>query len=89
MDLIIPNYGKRNSNRLPNYHRLDISLTLIPAKNKKRIFKSEWVFGFYNIYDRDNANSISFKQNDKTQKNEAIQLSIFGIVPSITYNFKF
>ena len=89
MDLIIPNYGKRNSNRLPNYHRLDISLTLIPAKNKKRIFKSEWVFGFYNIYDRDNANSISFKQNDKTLKNEAIQLSIFGIVPSITYNFKF
>jgi hypothetical protein len=89
MDLIIPNYGKRNSNRLPNYHRLDISLTLISAKNKKRIFKSEWVFGFYNIYDRDNANSISFKQNDKTLKNEAIQLSIFGIVPSITYNFKF
>ena len=89
MDLIIPNYGKRNSNRLPNYHRLDISLTLVPNKNKKRNYKSEWVFGFYNIYDRDNANSISFKQNDKTLKNEAVQLSIFGIVPSITYNFKF
>jgi len=47
------------------------------------------VFGFYNIYNRDNANSISFKQNDKTLKNEAIQLSIFGIVPSVSYNFKF
>ena len=89
MDLIIPNYGERNSNRLSNYHRLDISLTLNSQKNKKRNYKSEWVFGFYNIYDRDNANSISFKQNDKTLKNEAIQLSIFGIVPSITYNFKF
>ncbi|MDA9323949.1 hypothetical protein N9Q28_01870, partial [Flavobacteriaceae bacterium] len=87
MNLTIPNYGERNSNRLPNYHRLDISLTLIP--NKKRDFKSEWVFGFYNIYNRDNANSITFQQNQKTLKNEAIQLSIFGIVPSISYNFKF
>ena len=89
MDLTIPNYGDRNSNRLPNYHRLDISLTIDPNKNKKRDYKSEWVFGFYNIYDRDNANSITFRQNDKTLKNEAVQISIFGIVPSITYNFKF
>ena len=89
MDLTIPNYGDRNSNRLPNYHRLDISLTIDPNKNKKRDYKSEWVFGFYNIYDRDNANSITFRKNDKTLKNEAVQISIFGIVPSITYNFKF
>jgi hypothetical protein len=89
MNLTIPNYGERNSNRLPNYHRLDMSLTLIADKNKKRDYKSEWVFGFYNIYNRDNANSITFQQNQKTLKNEAIQLSIFGIVPSISYNFKF
>ena len=89
MNLNVPNYGARNSNRLPNYHRLDISLTLIPNKNKKRDYKSEWVFGIYNIYNRDNANSITFQQNEKTLKNEAIQLSIFGIVPSISYNFKF
>ena len=89
MNLNVPNYGARNSNRLPNYHRLDISLTLIPNKNKKRDYKSEWVFGIYNIYNRDNANSITFQQNEKTLKNEAIQLSIFGIVPSVSYNFKF
>jgi hypothetical protein len=89
MGLVIPNYGERNSNRLPNYHRLDLSLTLNPNKNKRRDYKSEWVFGFYNIYNRDNANSITFQQNEKTLKNEAIQLSIFGIVPSISYNFKF
>ena len=89
MDLNVPNYSMRNSNRLPNYHRLDISLTLIPNKNKKRDYKSEWVFGIYNIYDRENANSIKFQQNEKTLKNEAIQLSIFGIVPSVSYNFKF
>ena len=89
MNLIIPNYGERNSNRLPNYHRLDMSVTLVTNKNKKKDYKSEWVFGFYNIYNRDNANSITFQQNEKTLKNEAIQLSIFGIVPSISYNFKF
>ena len=87
MDLNIPNYGPRNSKRLPNYHRLDISLSLIPQKNKK--IQSEWIFGFYNIYNRDNANSIFFRENSETLKNEAVQLSIFGIVPSITYNFKF
>ena len=89
MDLVVPNYGSRNSNRLPNYHRLDLSLTLNPKKNIERNFKSEWVFGIYNIYNRDNANSITFKQNEKTLENEAVQLSIFGIVPSVTYNFKF
>jgi len=87
MDLIIPNYGERNSKRLPNYHRLDISLTL--NSNNKRNYKSEWVFGLYNIYNRDNANSIFFRENEKTLKNEAVQISIFGIVPSVTYNFKF
>ena len=87
MDLIVPNYGDRNSKRLPNYHRLDLSIKLIPKKEKK--YKREWVFGIYNIYNRDNANSLFFRENPDTLKNEAIQLSIFGIVPSITYNFKF
>ncbi len=45
--------------------------------------------GFYNIYNRQNAASITFRQNDETAKNEAVRLSIFGIVPSVTYNFKF
>ena len=43
----------------------------------------------FNIYNRDNANSIFFRENSETLKNEAIQLSIFGIVPSVTYNFNF
>ena len=89
MNLTIPNYGPRNHNRLPNYHRLDVSLTLKPNKNINRDYKSEWIFGFYNIYNRDNANSIIFRQNEDTLKNEAVQISIFGIVPSVTYNFKF
>ena len=89
MNLSIPNYGNRNTYRLPNYHRLDFSLSLIPKKNDIKKAKREWVFGIYNIYNRDNATSILFRENTETLKNEAVQISIFGIVPSITYNFKF
>ena len=88
MNLNVPNYGKRNSQRLPNYHRMDINLTLTPDKKNKKI-ESSWVFGIYNLYDRDNASSIIFRRNNETLKNEAVQISIFGIVPSVTYNFKF
>lgn len=85
----IPTYGLRNEDRLPTYHRLDVSATLIPSKNKNRNWQGEWVFGIYNIYSRKNAASISFRQNQDSGNNEAVRLSIFGIVPSVTYNFKF
>lgn len=85
----IPTYGLRNENRLPTYHRLDVSATLIPSKNKNRNWQGEWVFGIYNLYSRKNAASISFRQNQDSGNNEAVRLSIFGIVPSVTYNFKF
>ncbi|WP_378187187.1 carboxypeptidase-like regulatory domain-containing protein [Aquimarina sp. W85] len=89
-DLAVPIYdGLRNSERLPAYHRLDLSATLTPKKNKDRRWQGEWVFSIYNAYNRKNAASISFSQNTDTQRNEAIQTSIFGIVPAITYNFKF
>jgi hypothetical protein len=87
--LSIPSYGLRNENRLPTYHRLDISATLVPEKNKNRKWYGEWVFGIYNIYSRKNAASISFRQNADSGNSEAVRLSIFGIVPSVTYNFKF
>jgi hypothetical protein len=87
--ITVPTYGLRNENRLPTYHRLDISATLVPEKNKNRNWYGEWVFGIYNVYSRKNAASISFRQNQDSGNNEAVRLSIFGIVPSVTYNFKF
>ncbi|WP_062060588.1 TonB-dependent receptor [Aquimarina longa] len=81
--------GLRNNERLPAYHRIDISATLTPKKNKDRKWKGEWVFSIYNLYNRKNAASISFTRNSETYINEAIRTSIFGIIPAVTYNFKF
>ncbi len=85
----IPNYGNRNSTRLPSYNRLDISTTYTPKSDKNKAWKGSWVFGIYNVYNRRNAASITFRQDRMTGANEAVRLSIFGIVPSISYNFKF
>lgn len=87
--LDIPNYGLRNEEVLPAYHRLDVAAIYTPSANRNRRWQGEWVFGIYNVYNRMNARSITFRQDDETGKNEAVKLSIFGIVPSITYNFKF
>ncbi len=87
--IVVPNFSLRNSNRLPSYHRLDISATLTPKNKNNNRWRGEWVFGIYNIYNRKNAASITFSQNKDTGNNEATKLSIFGIVPSVTYNFKF
>jgi hypothetical protein len=85
----IPSYGLRNENRLPAYHHLDISATLTPRKNNDRNWKGEWVFSVYNLYNRKNAASINFRQNADTGNNEAVKTSIFGVVPAVSYNFKF
>ncbi|NQY30169.1 MAG: TonB-dependent receptor [Flavobacteriaceae bacterium] len=85
----IASYSDRNANRLPAYHRIDISATYTPNKKPDNRWKGEWVFGIYNLYNRKNAASISFAQNTDTGINEATRTAIFGIIPSITYNFKF
>jgi hypothetical protein len=89
MGINVPTYSTRNSDRLPSYHRLDLSATLIPKKNTDRNWDSEWVFSVYNIYNRNNASAISFGQNLETGLNEATMTYIFGAVPSVSYNFKF
>tara|TARA_R110000751_G_scaffold170484_3_gene277137 strand:- start:3356 stop:5383 length:2028 start_codon:yes stop_codon:yes gene_type:complete len=87
-DLTVPYYGLRNTQRLPAYNRLDLSATLTPKKNATKKIKGEWIFSLYNVYNRRNAASISFRQNDDTGTNEAVRTAIFGIVPAVTYNFK-
>lgn len=87
--ITVPTYGLRNQNSLPTFHRLDISANYTPKPDKKQGWQGEWVFGIYNVYNRMNAASLTFRQNQDSGQNEAVRLSIFGIVPSVTYNFKF
>ncbi len=87
--LTIPYFGLRNEERLPDYHRIDLSATLTPKKNVGRKVQGEWIFSIYNLYNRRNAASINFRRNQDTGVNEAIRTSIFGVVPAVTYNFKF
>lgn len=87
--ITVPSYGLRNENNLPLYHHLDVSATLTPKRSENKRWKGEWVFSVYNLYGRKNAASISFRQNQDSGQNEAIKLSIFGIVPAVSYNFKF
>ena len=92
--LVVADYSNRNANRLPVYHRLDISATLNPKKDSNRTGK--WIFSIANLYNRQNAASIFFREVSEvngvetaTGNTEATRLSFFGIVPSVTYEFKF
>ncbi len=91
--VFIPNYTGRNDERIPDYHRLDVSLTIKENPAQKSRWKSSWVFSIYNLYGRKNAYSIFFKPRSNAiynKKADAYKLSVFGtIFPSITYNFKF
>jgi hypothetical protein len=81
-------YTDRNANRMPFTSRLDVGATLKGKETKK--FQSSWTFSVYNALNRKNPYAISFrdKENDPT-RTEAVQTSLFGIIPSVTYNFKF
>lgn len=87
--LVIPTYEARNSSRLEAYHRLDISGTYTPKMKKKKQWKGQWVFSIYNLYNRKNTRSLNFRENSDTGQNEALRLSLFGAIGSVTYNFKF
>jgi hypothetical protein len=81
-------YTSRNGERMPDYHRLDIGITFTPKRKANR--ESCWNLSVYNVYARKNAYSISFRENaDNPAVTEAVKLSLFSIVPSISYNFRF
>ncbi len=92
----------RNNHRLPDYHRLDLSLTLHNRKNDERRWKSNWTFSLYNTYMRKNPLFIQFIEvinNDPNiDENEVDQIYTkdlkgvkiyFSLIPAISYNFRF
>ncbi|MEZ5015301.1 MAG: TonB-dependent receptor [Chitinophagales bacterium] len=84
-------YGPRNGYRLPAYHRLDLSATLNSKEDKK--FDSSWNFSIYNVYSRKNPYFIYTTWEGDFAYGavdvQAKQVSIFPIIPSVTWNFKF
>jgi hypothetical protein len=81
-------YDNRNANRMPANHRLDFSATY--EKQRKGRLQGSWNFSLYNVYGRENAYSITFKDDpNNALKTQAVQTSLFRWVPSVTYNFKF
>ena len=73
---------------MPNYHRLDFGVNWVVKETEK--FESSWNFSMYNVYGRQNAYSISFRENaDNPNITEAVQVSLFRWIPAVTYNFKF
>jgi CarboxypepD_reg-like domain/TonB-dependent Receptor Plug Domain len=90
MGVTVPIYSSRNGRRMPDYHRLDLAVSFRPKKNSNRKWKSEWVASVYNVYNRANPYSINFKSDPvNPTQTKAEMLYLFGIVPSITYNFHF
>lgn len=82
---IITLFSERNGDRMPDYHRLDFGATYI-LKDKPN-WHSELNFSIYNVYNRKNAYSIDFRET--ATSTEAIKTSLFGIVPSVAWNFNF
>ena len=72
---------------MPSYHRLDLALTWYKKQTEK--YESSWNFSIFNAYGRENAYSISFRESEDKTKTEAVQTSLFKMIPAITYNFKF
>ncbi|HOJ92016.1 MAG TPA: TonB-dependent receptor, partial [Saprospiraceae bacterium] len=87
-DRTIYYYTERNGYRMPNYHRLDFSANYEGRQDRK--WRSSWNFSLYNVYGRENAYTITFKDDpDDPSKTLAEQTALFKWVPSITYNFNF
>lgn len=81
--LIVAEYGARNSSRLPLYHRLDLSA----IRTTKH---GEVEFGLFNAYNHFNAQSLVFRpKKDAPLSSEAVELEPLGLVPSISYSFRF
>ncbi|MGN6416715.1 MAG: TonB-dependent receptor [Pseudobacter sp.] len=86
-------YGKINTYRLPAYHRLDLSATLTPKKKPAQKWEQSWVFSIYNVYSRLNPYFIYFDQEGSALSGELKiqpkQVSLFPVIPAVTWNFKF
>ena len=90
---VINEYGPRNSFRMDDYHRLDLSCTIYSKVKENKKFDSHWVISLYNVYNRMNPYFLYFdNEGDILEGNleiKAKQVSLFPIIPSVSWNFNF
>lgn len=88
---IVDVYAERNDYRMPSYHRLDLSATMQGKKREK--WQSKWIFALYNAYSRLNPFFLYIANEGEISSGEvniqAKQVSLFPVLPSVTYNFSF
>ncbi len=87
---LVTMYGETNAFRMPDYHRMDMSLTYIAKKTKT--FESVFNLSVFNVYSRANPFYIYFKVEGDPQSSltvEPVQISLFPIIPSISWRFTF
>jgi hypothetical protein len=89
-NVVLSVYSDRNAYRMPDYHRLDLGLTLYQKPKEGRWWHSEWNFSVYNAYARHNAWVINFVADENNpNKTNAEMTYLFSIIPSVTYYFNF
>ena len=85
-------YGPRNSARLDDYHRLDLSATYTPNPDSNKKWRGSWTFSVYNIYNRKNPFFINYETDtdfaNGTTSITGEKITIFPFIPSVTYNIK-
>lgn len=86
---IIPIYSDRNSYRMEDYHRLDLSVTLKGKPKNERRWQSELNLSVYNVYNRHNAWAINFVQDSADPYvTYAEKTYLFAIIPALTYTIR-
>lgn len=89
-NVILPIYSDRNAYRMPDYHRLDFSITLKGKDKPDKRWHGEWNLSIYNVYNRHNAWAINFTPDaNDPNVTYAEKTYLFAIIPALTYNFKF
>lgn len=82
--------GSRNASRYPDYHRLDLSVTLKSQEKPNRRWQGEWNFSLYNAYGNHNTWAVMFSNDpDNVNTIKTEKMYLFTFVPSVSYNFKF
>ncbi|OQY02998.1 MAG: hypothetical protein B6I20_05890 [Bacteroidetes bacterium 4572_117] len=98
----VPYYSEKNNSKLPEYHRMDVSVNFRLNKNLNQKFSHNIILSLYNAYGRENPVSVNFNKIETEQGNYLVPsnyilerqvvptaIHLFGIVPSLTYRFKF